>query len=290
MKLSVIIPCFNAADTIAVQLEALAQQEWVEPWEIIIADNGSTDGTIEIVKTYQQRLSIGDKLKIVDASKKRGAAHARNVGASVAQSESLAFCDADDEVAPGWVAAMGKALCEYELVGGRDEHYKLNEPWLVKTFGCENGFGVGFDHPYLPLISGNNFGVKRKLHQAIGGFDENIAILDDVDFGWRIQQQGIKPHQVEDALIHFRFRDSIKDICNRAWNMGCQEALMYKKHRQLGMPQLISWKTMIKTAVMFPLRFLPRLRDKAALTQSLMDLAWRGGQLQGCFKYNYLPW
>lgn len=290
MKLSVIIPCFNAADTIAVQLEALAQQEWVEPWEIIIADNGSTDRSIEIIKTYQQRLLFGDKLKIVDASKKRGAAHARNVGASVAQSEALAFCDADDEVAPGWVAAMGTALCEYDLAGGRDEHYKLNEPWLVKTFGCENGFGVGFDHPYLPLISGNNFGVKRKLHQAIGGFDENIAILDDVDYGWRIQQQGIKPHQVEDALIHFRFRNNIKDICSRSWNMGCQEALMYKKHRQLGMPQLISWKTIIKTAVMFPPRFLTRLRDKAALTQSLMDLAWRGGQLQGCFKYNYLPW
>ncbi len=290
MKLSVIIPCFNAADTIEVQLEALAQQEWLEPWEIIIADNGSTDETIKIVQSYQQRLPFGDKLKIVNASKKRGAAHARNVGASVADSEALVFCDADDEVASGWVAAMGKALCEYDLVGGRDEHTKLNQPWLVKTYGCENGFGVGFDHPYLPLISGNNFGVKRKLHQAIGGFDENIAILDDVDYGWRIQQQGIKPHEVEGALVHFRFRYSIKDICRRAWKMGCQEALLYKKHREMGMPQLISWKTILKTAVMFPLRFLTRFRDKAALTQSLMDLAWRGGQLQGCFKYNYLPW
>ncbi len=287
MKLSIIIPCFNAADTIAVQLEALAQQEWSQPWEIIIADNGSTDRTIQIIQTYQQRLP---NLRVVDASKKRGAAHARNVGASVAESESLAFCDADDEIAPGWVAAMGKALCEYDLVGGRDEHYKLNESWLIKTFGCENGFGVGFDHPYLPLISGNNFGVKRQLHQAIGGFDENIAILDDVDYGWRIQQQGIKPHEVEDAIIHFRFRNSIKDICSRSWNMGCQEPLMYKKHRQMGMPQLISWKTMIKTVVMFPLRFLTRSRDKGTLTQTLMDLAWRGGQLQGCFKYNYLPW
>lgn len=290
MKLSVVIPCFNVADTISVQLEALAQQEWTEPWEIIIADNGSTDETIKVIQTYQQRLPFGDKLRIVDASTKQGAAHARNIGASVAKSEALAFCDADDEVAPGWVAAMGKALQEYDLVGGKDEHWKLNEPWLVKTYGCENGFGVGFDHPYLPLISGNNLGVKRKLHQAIGGFDENIAILDDVDYGWRIQQQGIKPHQVEDALIHFRFRNNIKDICSRAWKMGCQEALMYKKHRQLGMPQLISWKTIIKTAVIFPPRFLTRLRDKAALTQSLMDLAWRGGQLQGCFKYNYLPW
>ncbi|MBF2059991.1 glycosyltransferase family 2 protein, partial [Fischerella thermalis] len=43
MKVSVIIPCLNAAETIGVQLEALANQQWSQPWEVIIADNGSTD-------------------------------------------------------------------------------------------------------------------------------------------------------------------------------------------------------------------------------------------------------
>ncbi|MGB3651561.1 MAG: glycosyltransferase, partial [Rivularia sp. (in: cyanobacteria)] len=53
MKLSVVIPCFNAANTIAAQLEAFTKQQCSEPWEIIIADNGSTDETLEIVKQYQ---------------------------------------------------------------------------------------------------------------------------------------------------------------------------------------------------------------------------------------------
>lgn len=53
MKLSVIIPCFNAANTIAVQLEALAQKHWCESWEVIVSDNGSTDETVAIVEQYQ---------------------------------------------------------------------------------------------------------------------------------------------------------------------------------------------------------------------------------------------
>ena len=54
MKLSVVIPCFNAASTIAAQLEALSKQQCSDTWEIIIADNGSTDETLNIVREYQQ--------------------------------------------------------------------------------------------------------------------------------------------------------------------------------------------------------------------------------------------
>ena len=130
MKLSVIIPCFNSAKFLGQQLKALAQQEWSEPWEVILADNGSTDDSIAIARQYQHKFS---HLRIVDASAIPGAAYARNVGAKVAKGELLAFCDADDEVAPGWVAAMGEALEQYEFVAGRLEREKLNEPWLRKS-------------------------------------------------------------------------------------------------------------------------------------------------------------
>ncbi|GAB1544285.1 glycosyltransferase family A protein [Scytonema sp. NUACC21] len=287
MKLSVVIPCFNAADTIAVQLEALFQQKWNQPWEVIVADNGSTDETLAIAKQYTQKLP---NLCVVDASSLPGAAHARNVGAKVARGEALVFCDADDEVAPGWLAAMGEALSKYDFVGGRREHWKFNEPWILKTYGCEADNGVFFDHPYLPLAAGNNLGVKKWLHDAIGGFDETILILDDVDYSWRIQQAGYKLHEASNALVHFRFRHTLVGIVRRAWDMGCQEPLLYKKHRPIGMPQLISWKTIIKTGIMFPFRFLLlQIRDKASLAQCIMDLAWRAGQLQGCIKYRYLP-
>ena len=107
MKLSVIIPLFNDAEYIAIQLNALANQNWSEPWELIVSDNGSTDGSLRVVEQYRKRIP---NLRIVDSSDMRGAAHARNVGATAALSDNLAFCDADDEVAPGWLKAMGEAL------------------------------------------------------------------------------------------------------------------------------------------------------------------------------------
>ncbi len=282
MKLSVIIPCFNAGQTISQQLEALTKQEWSQPWEIIIADNGSTDNSREIIQAYQDKLP---HLRLIDASAKRGAAYARNAGVKAAQADMLAFCDADDEVAPGWVAAMGTALREHDLVGGRDEHWKLNPEWLVKVYGCEEGNGIYFDHPFLPLLSGNNIAVKRSLHEAVGGFDENLTILEDVDYCWRIQQLGIKPYEAKDALVHFRLRDRIPQICQRAWKMGVDEGRLYRKHRSQGMTQPITWKTVIKTTGLFAIRLVTlKIRDKISLTQNLMDLAWRGGQLQGLIK------
>ncbi|RUT11687.1 hypothetical protein DSM107010_30140 [Chroococcidiopsis cubana SAG 39.79] len=77
MKLSVIIPSYNEAGTISGQLEALTTQQWYQPWEIIISDNGSTDETVAIAEQYQERLP---NLQIVDSSDRQGAAHARNVG------------------------------------------------------------------------------------------------------------------------------------------------------------------------------------------------------------------
>ena len=65
MKLSVVIPCYNEAKTIAAQLEALSQQQWSEPWEVIVTDNGSTDDTVKIVEEYYSQLP---NLRLIDAS------------------------------------------------------------------------------------------------------------------------------------------------------------------------------------------------------------------------------
>ncbi|MGD1875649.1 MAG: glycosyltransferase [Mastigocoleus sp.] len=286
LELSVVIPCLNAEKTIENQLEAMISQEWSQPWELIIADNSSTDNTLNIIQKYQ---NIASHIRIVNASSKPGAGYARNAGAKAACSESLAFCDADDVVHPGWVTAMGEALIKYDYVGGRNEHLKLNDSWIVKTYSSPGEDGVFFEHPYLPLVSGSNFGIKRSLHESIGGFDENLMILEDVDYSWRLQEAGIKVHEIETAIIHFRFRNSILSICRRAWAMGCYEARLYQKHLPMGIPQLISWKTLVKTAIMSPWWFLSQVRDKVTLAKYLMDLSWRAGQLQGCIKYKYLP-
>src|SRR5262249_59116491 len=118
-KLSIIIPCFNAEQTIVVQLQALADQQWSHPWEVIVVDNGSTDRTADIVKAWRPSLP---SLRLIQAAKERqGPAYARNVGVAAARSDALAFIDADDVVAPGSLAAMGEALELHDFVAGRKE-------------------------------------------------------------------------------------------------------------------------------------------------------------------------
>ncbi|AFZ03198.1 glycosyltransferase [Calothrix sp. PCC 6303] len=288
MKLSVIVPCFNAEDTIAVQLEALANQQWLEPWEVIVADNGSTDNTIAIAQRYQHRIA---NFRIVDASAKAGPSYARNLGAKAAYSESLAFCDADDQVAPGWVAAMGMALVQYEFVAGRNNNIKLNDQVTLKNHGLPETTGVTFDHPYLPVVISSNMGVKRSLHEKIGGFDEGFLMIEDIDYAWRLQEAGHHVCEIPDAIVHYRLRKDFKAICDHAWKVGIYEALLYKKRHNYPLPkQLMSWKTFIKVPIVFILELLRfKVRNKETMAEWIKVLAWRSGQLTGCLKFGFIP-
>ncbi|MEM7726799.1 MAG: glycosyltransferase [Cyanobacteria bacterium P01_A01_bin.45] len=286
MKLSIIIACYNASETIEEQLKSLLKQKWSEPWEVIFADNGSKDNTIEIIRKYQDKIP---NLRFIDASQKRGAAYARNFGANVAKSESLAFCDADDLIASGWVESIGEALQKYDFIAGKKDYKKLNESWVLECFGIEES-GLHESAGYLPFAGAHNLAVKRSVHNSVGGFDESMMVLEDVDYCWRIQQAGTQLHYIPEALVYFRFRKTLKGMYIRSWNMGCQEPLLYMKHMSNGIPKIITWKTFIKAAVMLPLQFLLlKIRDKKSLGKWLMDFAWRAGQLKGCIQYGYLP-
>jgi glycosyltransferase involved in cell wall biosynthesis len=286
MKLSIIIACYNVADTLPAQLEALARQEWDGEWEIIAVDNRSTDETVSVIERYQKQMP---HLLRVSAPDRQGRAHALNVGTKYATGDAFIFCDADDEVAPGWLAAMAKALSEHDFVAGHNEHWKLNDPWLVKCFGTEQGTGIAYDHPYFPTVGGNNMGIRRSLHEAVGGYDEEMLRLQDIDYGWRIYKTGAKIYYAPNALLHFRYPDTLAANFRRTRRFGQYEILLYKKHQPPCIRQLLSWKTFIKAGVTLPLKFLKTVRDKASLGEWLMEVAWRTGQLEGCIKHRFLP-
>ncbi len=286
MKLSVIIPCLNAVDTIATQLEALADQHWSEPWEVIVSDNGSTDGSMEIVKKYENRLP---HLRIVDASDRRSNSYAINIGVKNALGESVAFCDADDEVAPGWLAAMGEALTKYDFVACRIDVYKLSPPWAAKkrNHSQASGLQTRGEQFYLPHAGGGTIGVKRWLHDAIGGFDESFIGHNDTDYCWRIQLKGGALHFVPDAVMHVRLRDTIMGNYRQECGWGEGRVLLYKKFLPLGMPKL-TWKQGIASWKNFIVRFIksvPRIRDKGDLVYWAWQFGSTIGRLKGSIKY-----
>ena len=130
VDLSVVIAAFDASATITAQLEALVRQEWSRSWEVIVADNGSTDGTAAIVSGFA---SEHPRVRLVDASTRRGPATARNVGVAHARGQLVAFCDADDVVGDSWVRAMGDGLRSFPAVTGPQKQELLNPPWLTAS-------------------------------------------------------------------------------------------------------------------------------------------------------------
>jgi glycosyltransferase involved in cell wall biosynthesis len=286
MKLSVIIPCYNAAKTIAVQLEALAKQQCSEPWEVIIADNGSTDESMGIVERFRQRLP---NLRMVDASAKPGQPYALNIGAQAAKGESLAFCDADDEVGPGWLAAMVKALSKFDFVACRFETKKLNSLMFHREHAQEKDLMVASYPPYLPHAGGGSLGVKRSLHKVIGGFDEALLCVHDTDFCFRLQMHGTKLHFVPEAVTHIRSRDSFRGLYRQARDYSEYKILMLKKLRSLGVPKLswkqllVSWLSMGKQLI----KYLLKIRHKREVTEVVWQLGACVGRLRGCIKYRF---
>ena len=316
MKLSVIVPCYNEANTIATQLEALAKQAWSEPWEVIVSDNGSTDDSLAIVEQYRSKLP---HLRIVDASTKRGAPHAINVGVQAATGDAVAVCDADDEVAPGWVAAIGEALARHDFVASRFDFTKLNEPWAVAARSCgygtcgqENGLQKIGHPPYLPFAGGCGLGVKKSMHDAVGGHDESLPYFHDPEYCFKIQLLGVELHYVPEAVVHIRCHHTFKGIFHQARLWAAYGVTVYKKykdvsHRNVSQPwrrYISSWRDFLLIFVKWgvvlsltPLYFtnrtavlqhLPKPRSKGDIGVMVWRLGCLIGQLQGSIK-NWVP-
>ncbi len=283
MRLSVVVPCLNASATIAVQLEALARQTWSGEWELILADNGSTDDTLAVARSYEHRFP---DFRIVDASTRRGPAHAQNEGVRASTGEAILFCDADDKVAPNWLEAMGEALLGHDFVASRLEFRELAALTSDVRHAQEDGLNVYRYPPFLPHAGNGSLGVRRSVHDAVGGFDESMFGLFDTDYCFRVQLMGIPLYYVAETVVHVRSRKTLFGLFKQAQLNGAWNVVLYKRYRSLGMPRL-SLRQGIAGWVSL-LRGLPDLHDRKFRSEWLWNLGWRTGRLQGSLKHRVL--
>ncbi|MGB5971983.1 MAG: glycosyltransferase, partial [Nodosilinea sp.] len=255
----------------------LAEQTYTGPWEIIVADNGSSDRTLEIAKQYQQQLP---QLQIIDASARKGAAYARNAASAKAKGDVLLFCDADDEVTSGWLAAMDTGLKEHDFVCGWRETDKLNTGnSFSSALASVEGQGLLY-HPFKPFASASNLGVRKVHHEAVGGFDEQFLNLQDIDYCWRLQELGITLHQVEEAVVNFRFRGDLASNFRRLRRFGYYSACLYRKHWANGFPKKMLLRCFL-SLFSVPAKFVARVRDRNSLFLWLLNLGWSLGYWHG---------
>lgn len=291
MKLSVLLPCFNGAETIGVQLEALTVQEWHGGWEVIVVNNGSTDSSMQIVEQYRERLP---GLKIVQAhvpgTPRLGVPHSYNTGIKSAGGEAFVFCEADDEVAPGWLAAMGNALAEHEFVVARLDHKKLNADWLhphdYQGEGYQSAGLTGRQrYPYLLAASGCGFGLRRSLYEKIGPLSNTFSIVADAEYCWRAQLAGYKLHFEPKALIHYRERSGLKARFRQGRNWGRDFTRLLQHYgepqkRFASLRQLIWIARCLPTGLWAFICWVLRLqRGRVLLPEWVWNFGWSSGKL-----------
>jgi glycosyltransferase involved in cell wall biosynthesis len=233
-SVSIVIPTRNAAKTLQLQLDALFRQEEAPKFEVIIADNGSTDDLEAVVAASPLR-----DVRVVRCGEQPGVGYARNAGVGAARAQLILICDADDEVSNGWVAAMARGLDQYDLVGGPILFEKLNTRQVQRWHDVDStGFGSLKTRPYA---LGGNTGFHRRVFEDIGGYDLAFAGGgDDNDFSWRAQSAGFTIGFVPEGFIECRLRDSLGGLFRQARGRGRMRVVLEDRYVGSGTPRPLS--------------------------------------------------
>jgi cellulose synthase/poly-beta-1,6-N-acetylglucosamine synthase-like glycosyltransferase len=294
--LSVVIACRNGARTLRETLEGLVAQRWDRPWEIVLADNGSTDGSAALFLAVAEA-HPRTPMRVVDAAAARGKPFALNAGIAGARAPAVAFCDADDVPGEGWLAAMGRALAAHAIVACRIDFDRLNSGWIRGTRGDQQQAGLEA-LPFLPGLvhaGGGTMGVQRRLVEEIGGFDPAFAYLEDAEFSLRAQLAGHRIHFVPEAVMHVRARADLKPIFRQNFNWGRYEMKLVSRYRDRGVAFAGGWRRYLggwRRLLHYHLR--PGLRPAP---ETMLSAAWLRagvgrhlGQLAGMLRYRVPPY
>jgi glycosyltransferase involved in cell wall biosynthesis len=281
--LSVVLAVRNGLPDIVDQLRSLAAQEVAVPWELVVVDDGSTDGTRAAVDTAADRLPVRSI-----AGPRRGSAAARNAGVAATSAPLLLFVDHDDELAPGYLAAMHEALGSDPLVIARFDCETLNPGWIgrYRPAPQQDGPSIGLS----PFGATAAMGITRSLFEELHGFDESMTPGEDRDLCYRATARGAAPVFVAEAVLRYRYRTTLRGIFHQARTGGVASARLYARYRVEGArPRLVRAEA---AKALRAARQLLRARSIADRAGPVHRLGGIAGYLEGSIRTRilYLRW
>jgi len=202
-RFSIVMPCYNAAATLAETIESLFAQTF-EDWELICVDDGSTDGTQKMLSRYAQ---ANPQVRWT-TNRGKGPSSARNYGAlTLTKGDIVAFCDADDIWCPRKLAELDHAFAVSDadiLFGqigffeGRPE--RLSTTSTVPTAQVTIAMLLGEN----PVCTLSNVSIRRSRLLAHGGFDPSVVHNEDLEWLVRLCGQGAIIRGVQSLQVLYR--------------------------------------------------------------------------------------
>lgn len=199
---SVVIPVGAVDHLLARQLGAVLAQRAELPFEVIVSLNSAAPADRAALADVL-RATADPRVRVVSSADRRGAAHARNVAAAASTAPVLAFCDADDQVREGWLAALVRGLDGADAVTGHV--HELAPPgqqaWRPPATPGRLPTFLG-----VPYVLSGNLALRREALVAVGGFDEALTRCEDIALGWALLSKGYRLGYVADAALDYRHR------------------------------------------------------------------------------------
>ena len=222
---SIIIPMFNASDTIEKTLDSCVNQNSA-PKEIIIIDDCSTDNSILVVKQWRKSYTGSIDIMLEKLEKNSGPAKARNRGWYLATSAYVAFLDADDHFVPEKLATVHKVLDDKKDVILLGHNYTIGSVYEQSSEGLEQLYTKDF-------LKKNYFTtsavvVKREIEER---FDETMRYTEDQDLFLRLTQKYDKTYYLKQVLVlRDRGMNEEGGLSGNLWAMRKGEIKMYYKY------------------------------------------------------------
>jgi glycosyltransferase involved in cell wall biosynthesis len=207
MKISVVVPVRNEEQSIRQLLQGLLEQT-LAPDEIVIVDGGSTDATQRIVEEQSRQHSNLHLIRETDALPGKG----RNIGATNAASNWLAFIDAGVLPAQTWLAELAEAVSTNPQT---DVVYGSWEPVTDTLFKESAAIAYGYvptdkvDDNFIRSRAVFSSLMRRSVWQSVGGFSEELRSAEDLLFMKRIDDAGFKVSYAPKALVRWNMQSNL---------------------------------------------------------------------------------
>jgi glycosyltransferase involved in cell wall biosynthesis len=268
--ISVVVATYNRAGALPGLIAAIEAQRDVAPIEIVVVDDGSSDGTPRVLDQLAATCSVA--LVPVVMAENGGPARARNAGWHMASAPLVAFTDDDCVPQPGWLAALASGLATADLVQGRT----LPNPGQLERLGPFSRTVERVDES--GWYETCNMGYRRDLLAALGGFDEGFrhtSYGEDIDLAHRGLDRGARSAFATDALVFHDvwpsdYRRHLREMSRRE---GVVRALRSHPGLRRRLHRRVFWKESHPQAMLAAAGIALALRPKSSAIMRLAALA-----------------
>lgn len=240
-KISIIIPTCDRKDSLKESLFSLACLDYPRnKYEVIVIDDGSTDGTEEMLAKMGESLPYS--LRYGRFNGEKGISAARNLGIRMAKGQIFVFTDDDCLFEKRWLTRLLGPFVSNKVgvVGGLDQapeeasFFSKCVGYLFTSFigtgGLRGGnmLRVGRYYP-----KGCNMAVLREAIGKVGGFDERLGPGEEIELGYRIERAGYQIKFVPKAFVWHKRKTALKAFLQKMFKIGYARVVLARKHRGL---------------------------------------------------------